>query len=99
MFRIVQEAFNNTAKYSRGDSVTLSVLKNRNHLELTITDNGQGFNHESLLAMEESGRGLGLSSMQERTELSGGVFQIASSIGAGVRINARWSLPGGCSAR
>jgi signal transduction histidine kinase len=52
---------------------------------LTIRDNGQGFD------VENAKNGLGLESMRERVELSGGEFQIESTIGQGTTIRAIWS--------
>ncbi len=90
IFRILQEAFNNIAKYSKADSVKLSLLRKRNILELTIKDDGQGFDLISALSRDSGKRGLGLTSMKERTELSGGAFTIESVIGKGTTIRAVW---------
>jgi len=74
IYRISQEALNNIAKHSKADLVTLSLRKTGDPIELTIQDNGQGFNVESLFSMKSYKRGLGLSSMRERTELQGGLL-------------------------
>jgi signal transduction histidine kinase len=57
---------------------------------LEIKDNGTGFDVEEVLTRERSGRGLGLESMRERTELSGGSFRIESAAGKGTTIRASW---------
>ncbi len=64
----------------------LSLSKSDGILALTIRDNGRGFD------VEKTERGLGLESMQERVEISGGEFQIESVIGQGTIIRAIWSL-------
>ena len=64
----------NIAKHSKADRVILSLRKTNAAIELGIEDNGQGFEVEELLATESYKRGLGLSSMRERAELSGGSF-------------------------
>ena len=92
IFRVMQEALNNIAKYSEAESATVSLANKRGTLELTLADNGKGFDLESVLAVEESGRGLGLTSMKERAELSDGSFSIESSIGKGTRIRACWKV-------
>ena len=86
IYRVLQEAFNNFAKHGKGDLVDLSLLKSNNTLALMIRDNGQGFD------LEKEQKGLGLESMQERVELSGGEFKIESGIGQGTTIRATWSF-------
>lgn len=88
IFRIVQEALNNVAKHSKASEVCVS-LKGANHkIELTVLDNGVGF--EKGFVPENYGRGFGLISMRERTELSGGDFSIESGNGTGTMIHACW---------
>jgi len=53
---------------------------------LRIQDNGQGFD------MQKVEKGLGLESMRERVELSGGEFQVESISGQGTTIRATWSF-------
>ena len=90
VFRIMQEALNNIAKYSKANLVNLSFVKSDGSIDLTIEDNGAGFDMSSVLASESHKRGLGLTSMQERTELSGGRISIDSTIGVGTTIRAIW---------
>lgn len=90
LYRVLQEATNNAAKHSKGDVVSLSLKKNHDRLELTVSDNGQGFDLGSTLAGHGSHRGLGLTSMRERTELSGGSFSIQSVLGKGTVVRASW---------
>jgi PAS domain S-box-containing protein len=92
LFRIMQEAMNNIAKHSKADRVHLSLRKKGGAIELAIKDNGTGFDLENILSSEGSRRGLGLNSMRERTELSGGSFEIETTLGAGTMIRASWPL-------
>ncbi|MBI5602948.1 MAG: hypothetical protein HY879_06300 [Deltaproteobacteria bacterium] len=92
IFRILQEALNNAAKYSQSEWVTLSFVKRDQTLDLVIDDSGAGFDLNALLAGDNHKRGLGLTSMKERTELSGGVFSIESTPGSGTRIRASWPI-------
>jgi signal transduction histidine kinase len=84
ILRVAQEALNNIAKYSRAKSVDLSLLKDNNRLRLEINDNGIGFD------LKNHPKGLGLISMKERVELSGGNFFIESGSGHGTTIRAAW---------
>jgi len=86
IYRISQEALNNIAKHSSAALVQLSLGKKGDKIELIIVDNGMGFD------LESSKRGLGLTSMRERAELSGGSFFIESAIGKGTTIRASWPI-------
>ncbi|MGD8523981.1 MAG: PAS domain-containing sensor histidine kinase [Desulfobacterales bacterium] len=90
IFRILQEALNNVAKHSGADTVTLSLKKTKRKIELTIEDNGKGFNLHEVLHSDSHERGLGLQSMRERTELFGGSIDIISKAGKGTTICADW---------
>jgi signal transduction histidine kinase len=90
IFRVLQEAMNNIAKHSKADLVRLSLNKQDANMELTIEDNGQGFDFKDVLSADGSGRGFGLASMRERTELSGGSFALESKRGEGTIIRASW---------
>ena len=86
IFRVMQEAMNNIAKHSKADLIRLFLHKAEDKIELMIEDNGMGFD------LETSKRGLGLTSMRERTELSGGAFVIESTPGKGTIIRASWPI-------
>ncbi len=92
IYRIMQEAFNNAAKYSQADLVRFYLKKTGDEIELAINDNGQGFDIEEAFYDKNSMRGFGLASMRERAELSGGSFTIKSAKGAGTNIQAIWPL-------
>jgi PAS domain S-box-containing protein len=91
IYRISQEALNNIAKHSQADSVRLSLKKAADRIELTIQDNGKGFDPEITLATDRPRKGLGLTSMRERAELSGGTFAVESTPGKGTIIKASWA--------
>jgi two-component system, chemotaxis family, CheB/CheR fusion protein len=93
VFRIIQEAMNNMAKHSRADHLRLSLQKRDSRMELLVQDNGRGFSQEKVLSLESTQRGLGLSSMKERAELSGGTLTIESAEGQGTTVRAFWPLP------
>lgn len=90
MFRIVQEALNNSAKHSKASVVSVSLRKAADTVRLTIKDNGLGFDPVELGAESSGKRGFGLICMKERTELSGGQFDVQCAQGAGTTICASW---------
>jgi len=87
---VTQEAMNNIAKHSKADLIHLSLRRREDKIELFIKDNGMGFDLEEIFSPERSQGGLGLSSMRERTELSGGTFAIESTPGKGTTVLASW---------
>ena len=87
IFRILQEAMNNIAKHSRGTSIALALGKKNDRITLKIQDNGAGFD------LESSRKGLGLSSMKERAQNSGGIFILESSPGKGACLEVMWPGP------
>jgi PAS domain S-box-containing protein len=86
IFRISQEAMNNIAKHSQASLVNLALRKEDNKILLTIKDNGQGF------APDTTRKGIGLSTMRERAQLSGGSFDLESAVGKGTIIRASWPI-------
>ena len=88
----MQEGLNNVVKHARADLVHVALAKRGNHLRLVIEDNGVGFDPRRLAERPDSTRGMGLSSMKDRTELLGGTFSICSSNGKGTRIEVMWPL-------
>ena len=87
IYRILQEAMNNTAKHSKANLVSISLMgKKDDRIELVIEDNGIGFDMESIR------KGLGLGSMRERAEFSVGSFDIESIKGKGTVIRASWQI-------
>jgi signal transduction histidine kinase len=89
LYRITQEALNNSLKHAEATSVTVSLGMEDGFVVLKVADNGHGFDLHS--GAYQQG-GMGLSSMRERAERLGGSLEIDSSIGKGtivlVRIHA-----------
>ena len=92
IYRILQEALNNVAKHSQANSLSLSLQRIDGRLDLAVQDNGRGFDLQEALSEMASGRGLGLVSMRERAEQSGGYFSIDSANGKGTTIRVAWPM-------
>ena len=86
IFRISQEAMNNITKHSQASHVNLSLRKENNRILLTVQDDGKGFDPEIVK------KGMGLSTMRERAQLSGGSFELESTIGKGTIVRVSWPL-------
>jgi signal transduction histidine kinase len=83
LFRIFQEALNNTLKHSGARDLKISLQYMPEMFTLTLEDNGSGFSFSSL----DNQRGSGLKNMENRATLIGAVATIASSQGKGCKIN------------
>jgi len=92
VFRILQEALNNVAKHARANLVRVSLKETRGQIELAVEDNGRGFDAKDAYSLMTPKEGFGLTSMKERTELSGGIFVIESEKGAGTTVRASWPV-------
>jgi signal transduction histidine kinase len=88
LFRIFQEALNNAARHSKASRINVGIRKATDKIELAIEDNGAGFELKDKLSA--NAKGLGLFSMKERTELSGGSMEFRSSPGEGTTVRATW---------
>jgi PAS domain S-box-containing protein len=90
IYRIAQEAFENIATHSGADSVTISLARKDSFIQFVIKDKGRGFKVEEMLTNRTGG---GLSTMRERAVLSGGLFDIESSVGKGTTLRVSWPFP------
>jgi PAS domain S-box-containing protein len=88
IFRITQEAFHNIARHSRAEYVDFCLEKQEGAIKLTVEDNGDGFDPASVRERQ----GVGLASMKERAELSGGSISIRSVPETATLVSAQWPL-------
>jgi PAS domain S-box-containing protein len=91
-YRVLQEALNNTAKHSDAENVSVSLRHHADRLELSVVDDGKGFDRTSLSSTNRSTSGMGLQGMRERAELFGGTFRLDSGIGHGTKIRVAWPI-------
>lgn len=84
LFRTVQEALNNSIKHSEATRIDIKLEYGTDHLQLTVSDNGKGFDHQAQENNPE--RGSGLRNMQNRTRLIGGNLMIDGTQGVTIDI-------------
>lgn len=82
-YRITQEALTNVARHSRANYVEINLKSQKGSLQLRISDNGCGFQVNSM----EKSNGLGLTGMRERALLVGGELLVDSEPGKGTSIS------------
>ncbi len=85
IYRMVQEAVNNSARHASARTVEVTVRRDGDHVVLRVQDDGGGFDTRYV-------RGLGLLGMEERVRRLGGHFQITSQPGRGTSVDAQLPL-------
>jgi two-component system NarL family sensor kinase len=81
LYRVAQEALTNIQKHAHARKITVQLVTTPDHIRLTISDDGRGFDPEKLA----EGR-YGLVGLNERVKLLGGQFKLQSSPGQGTRV-------------
>lgn len=81
LYRITQESISNIMKYAQATNVIVQISQNSNILNLTIEDDGIGFDKSEIVY------GLGLKNIQNRIQLINGTVDITSNKGEGTTIN------------
>ncbi len=88
LYRIVQEAVNNTIKYADATEIRITLSHNLKFLQLDIADNGKGFDIEKLETEGHfSASGHGIFNIRERTNFINGQCVITSAKGLGTNIH------------
>lgn len=80
IYRIIQEALQNSNKYSKAERCYIMLLKTGDKITIRIWDNGIGFNVEKIK------EGIGLRNIKERTKSLNGEMKIISEPGKGTTI-------------
>jgi two-component system, NarL family, sensor kinase len=83
IFRIFQEYVNNILKHAQAGLLTVQLSYDAESFNMTITDNGIGFNPEEKRKNVSAARGVGINSMYNRAQLIGAAFHIKSEPGKG----------------
>jgi signal transduction histidine kinase len=93
LYRLVQEALANIRKHSGATRTDVRVRARTSYVEVTVSDNGRGFDLHSTVKRALQANRLGLAGVSERVRLLGGVVDIEARIGEGVLVRAtlpRW---------
>jgi signal transduction histidine kinase len=82
IFRIIQEALNNIIKHASARKVILDLYYHTNDLEITIKDDGKGFDPENL----STKTGAGIRNMKTRAKIFDGEVKIESNSDLGTKV-------------
>ncbi len=79
LYRTAQESLNNVHKHARAKNVTIRLSREKNKLELSITDDGRGFDMASLDAGSKGSTKIGIQGIRERVAALNGTFSLQSA--------------------
>ena len=85
LFRVLQEALHNAATHSGVKRIEVQLREDSGEIHLVVSDLGRGFDWQTAM----QGRGLGLTSMQERVRLVNGTIAIRSKPMGGTTVHVR----------
>ena len=86
LFRIAQEALRNISRHAQASAAELIIEFRDGMVKLSISDNGKGFTLPQMVGDLASLGKLGLTGMQERARLLGGILTLKSERGKGTRV-------------
>ncbi len=89
---IVQEALTNVRKHAQASQASVSLQRTNGEAHIAIEDDGCGFVNQLPNAQDSSHAHLGLTFMQERAEIIGGLFSITEGSDGGTRVLVRVPL-------
>jgi len=90
VYRVVQESLTNVVKHARAGTVDLAVRRDGDAIELSVSDDGVGFDLQGAAV-----GGFGLLGMQERIELAEGELRVLPRPDKGTLVSARLPVGGG----
>jgi signal transduction histidine kinase len=94
IYRIVQESLHNIVKHANATQVRVTVERGASAIQITVRDNGHGFDAEPGDAAGPTDRGFGLMSIRERARILGGEVAVRSGKGQGTTIVATFNAEG-----
>lgn len=89
VYRVAQEALTNIARHADVNEAKIRIWTDKTNLNLTIEDEGRGFDLEQVLAQ---GISTGVAGMRERVLFLDGDFQIETAQDNGTKISASWKV-------
>jgi signal transduction histidine kinase len=89
LYRVCQEALTNIASHARASRVTIRLVATPEAVQLTLKDDGHGFDPSSVADDRH-----GIVGMRERVEMLGGSLAMKSDPGEGTRVEVTVPLEG-----
>jgi signal transduction histidine kinase len=92
LYRTVQETLTNIAKHAEAQHVTIRLRKRKSSVELTVRDDGKGFDLDKVAHHEAKRHRVGLLGIRERAAAVGGIFRIETNPGRGTKLSIQIPL-------
>jgi signal transduction histidine kinase len=92
LYRSIRELLINVAKHADAQTVVISLTKVDDNIQITIQDDGIGFDTSYLESQISKSSGFGIFSIRERLANIGGNFKIQSSKGKGTIVTLQVPL-------
>ena len=89
VYSLIQESLNNVLKHAQAQVVEIILTWQRNRLDITVADDGQGF---EITSVPRPGR-YGLTMLRERTQDLRGEMHLESAPGSGTKVQFTLPLP------
>jgi signal transduction histidine kinase len=89
LYRIVQEALTNAARYAHAQHISVLLEKRSDQISAIVEDDGRGFDVAVTQSLATANQRLGLYGMHERAALLGGAVTIESRPGGGTSVFVR----------
>ena len=86
LYRIIKELLNNTVKHAAANVVIVQLIKDGNRLNITVEDDGKGFN------IQQTNTGTGIETVKGRVQYLNGSFNIESEENVGTTIMMEFLL-------
>lgn len=86
LYRIVQEALNNSLKHAAGSALNVHLEYGKENLQVRVTDNGKGFDADTLAQQRTTERSTGFFNMEQRCQTLNGQLAVHSEPGKGTAV-------------
>lgn len=83
IYRIILELINNIVKHASASLATVQLVKHPDNINITVEDNGQGFDYQKIL---QEKKGIGLGNIQSRVDYMKGTIDVDAVPGRGTTV-------------
>ncbi|KAG1649525.1 Sensor histidine kinase MctS [Nymphon striatum] len=90
MYRVIQELINNAIKHAKASEVLVQYMREGSQVDITVEDNGIGFDKSKSLKEKDSG--MGLSNLQTRVAYLKGNIDFESEENEGTTVNVNINI-------
>lgn len=90
MYRVIQELINNAIKHAKATEVLVQFMRENNQVDITVEDNGVGFDKNKSLKKKDSG--MGLSNLETRVAYLNGNIDFESEENEGTTVNVNINI-------